>query len=381
MPSKKHPTVWPAKDHTKAKIAILEEYLLRWFQILGSAKVGQDLVYVDGFAGPGEYTNYSKGSPIAALVAASKSLSSIPMPWRAGNLHCIFIEEDKERYAHLTERLGPFRDNEPFRNSEKLKIQTINATFSDGVAKLKAELPQSFNGSHPLLVFIDPFGAKGVGFSNVVEILSTQCSEVLLNLDADGIDRIYHDQKSTKHENLMNEVFGEGLWRGKLSSEASHAQRYKQVLDLYIQNIRLKTEVKYAFTFEMRKSDDRLDYYLVFLSHHPIGLRKMKEAMQKIDQTGDYRFSDAGVGQTKMFRFDDLDNSAVKLHEKFSGRIVTYSQIEEYTDMETLLVEPKKMLKILEAKELIIVTSVTGKRPKLTYNPQNIKSINFMEIT
>lgn len=377
MPSKKHPTVWAAKDHTKAKIAVLEGYLIRWFQILGSAKTNQDLVYVDGFAGPGEYTNYSKGSPIAALVSASKALVSTAITWRAGDVHCIFIEADPKRFKNLDERLEPFRNNAPFKNSHKLKIQTINASFSDGISQVKAQLPQSFSGPHPLLVFIDPFGAKGVGFSNVVEILSTDCSEVLLNLDADGIDRIYQDLNSPKHSALMDEIFGESLWQGKLSPLATPAQRYRQVLDLYIQNLRFKTEVKYAFAFEMRKANDKLDYFLVFLSHHALGLRKMKEAMKKIDQTGDYHFSDAGVGQTKMFRFDNPEDYADKLFEAFVGREVGYSEVDDFALNETPFVNPKGMLAILEKQNSLSVESVSGKRRKFTFEADNIKTIRF----
>ena len=379
MPSKRHATVWPAKDHTKAKIAILEDYLIRWFQILGSTKAGQDLVYVDGFAGPGEYTNYSKGSPVAALVAACKALASTAITWRAGDLHCVFIEADPKRFSHLDERLGPFKNITPFKNSQKLKIQTLNATFSEGVSQLKMQLPKSFNGPHPLLVFIDPFGAKGVGFSNVVEILDTPCSEVLFNLDADGIDRIYRDLNSPKHLSLMDEIFGEGLWQGKLSSTATPSQRYRQVLDLYVHNLRLKTNVKYAFPFEMRKSDDKLDYFLVFLSHHPLGLRKMKEVMKRIDQTGDYHFSDAGVGQMKMFRFDNPEDYAPKLFQAFAGQKVGYSEVDDFALNETPFIEPKGMLTVLEKENRISVESSSGKRRRFTFNPDKIKSITFTE--
>ena len=379
MPSKKHPTVWPAKDHTKAKIAILESYLIRWFQIMGSAKVGQDLVYVDGFAGPGEYTNYSKGSPIAALVAASKSLASTAITWRAGDLHCIFIEADRKRFNHLDDRLEPFKNITPFQNSQHLKIQPVNATFSEGVAQLKAQLPKAFSGAEPLFIFIDPFGATGVGFSNIAEILDAPCSEVLLNLDADGIDRIYQDFNSPKHSDLMNEIFGEGLWKGKLSTAATPSQRYRQVLDLYIDNLRFKTKVKYAFAFEMRKSDDKLDYFLVFLSHHPLGLRKMKEVMKTIDKTGEYHFSDATVGQMGMFRFDNPEDYASRLFQAFAGQEVSYSEVDDFALNKTPFIDPKGMLAVLEKENRITVKSFSDKRRKLTFNPEKIDKILFME--
>lgn len=69
--SKKQDTVWSARPHTLAKIAILSSYLEKWFSILGYSFSGKNLWYVDGFAGSGEYGEGQDGSPIAAMKAAS----------------------------------------------------------------------------------------------------------------------------------------------------------------------------------------------------------------------------------------------------------------------------------------------------------------------
>lgn len=75
MSLKKSETLWDAKPHTIAKISILEDYLLAWFQILGRTKRGQDLLYIDGFSGPGEYGNNSKGSPIGSVRVNKRAIS------------------------------------------------------------------------------------------------------------------------------------------------------------------------------------------------------------------------------------------------------------------------------------------------------------------
>ena len=81
MSSRNIGTIWKAEPHTIAKITILENYLVTWFQILGRSMRDQKLTYIDGFAGPGQYTNYSKGSPIAALTAAKIALSMSGQSW------------------------------------------------------------------------------------------------------------------------------------------------------------------------------------------------------------------------------------------------------------------------------------------------------------
>ena len=69
-----------------------------------------------------------------------------------------------------------------------------------GLAVVRKDIPAPFCKSHPLFVFIDPFGATGAPFSVVREILKSGCSEVLINLDADGIARIYRAKDEAKHE-------------------------------------------------------------------------------------------------------------------------------------------------------------------------------------
>src|SRR5688572_18293414 len=111
MPSKVFDTVWEAEPHTLAKIAILKAYLKAWLAILGQRKPGQPVLYIDGFAGPGEYTNHPEGSPLAALAAAREVIHTLGPRWAAGLLHCVFIEENEHRCENLKCRLAGVPDH------------------------------------------------------------------------------------------------------------------------------------------------------------------------------------------------------------------------------------------------------------------------------
>lgn len=372
MPPKKQPTIWPALPHTIAKIDILKNYLLAWFPIFGRKQRGQDLLYVDGFAGPGEYTNYSAGSPIAALVAATATLSQTASAWIAGDIHCAFIEPDRKRFSNLKERV------EPFQNIRKLRIHLYNCSFVVGLNQLRVELPDAFLGSQPLFIFIDPFGATGVPFSEVAAILSSTRSEVLINFDADGVARIFQAGEQSNREALLDVIFPEGSWRS-LSSEQPFSQLCRQVLSLYITGLRKLPNVKYVFAFEMQAKTGAVNYFLVFASQHPRGLEKMKEAMKKIDQAGDYKFSDARVGQGIMFRFDNPGDFAPLLYEEFNGRRILYSKLHDFALTETPFLNPKAMLKILEEQGKINVDSTDPKRRKGTFNEERIQYIEFLK--
>src|SRR5579863_696602 len=185
--SAKIPTIWEAPPHTIAKIEMLRSYLSAWLSIIGARFAGQALWYIDGFAGPGKYTNYPDGSPIAALKTAESTIEKIGSRWKAGAIHCVFIEEDGERFQHLQQRLAAI--------PEHLRIHRhpYHGTFVDGVEALRRDPVNPFSARQPLFAFVDPFGPEGLSFATVKELLARPTCEVLVNLDSDGISRVYHD--------------------------------------------------------------------------------------------------------------------------------------------------------------------------------------------
>jgi three-Cys-motif partner protein len=371
MPPKKHPTIWEAAPHTIAKIDILKGYLQAWFAIMGRFARRQPLLYIDGFAGPGEYTNHATGSPIAAAVAGRTALTSASGGWQAGEIHCAFIEAEVERFANLEARLVPFL------NDTRLRIHLFNSSFIEGLAALEAKMPTHFQGGAPLLAFIDPFGATGAPFATVARILGSPASEVLINLDADGISRILLAGASADHERLLYEIFGDDTWREELSPDMGISRLCAQVLALYKRRLHSLPGVRYVFSFEMRDRNNTLTYFLVFASQHPKGLEKMKEAMKKLDQDGSYCFTDGRVDQPTLFRYDDVAEWSRRLYATFRGQKTGWASLNDYALNETPFTNPKSMLKDLEKRDLIRVDSGGARRTRLTFPEEKVVSVEF----
>jgi len=369
----KSDVLWEAKPHTIAKIELLKAYLKPWFAIFGSTWRGHDIVYVDGFCGPGEYTNYPDGSPIAAINAANEILNGSGGRWRAGDVHLVFIDKDKRSIEHLDRRLASIAMH------PRINTDCICESFVDGLEDVRKALPSSFKENQPLFVFIDPFGAKGVPFSLVADILSSNCSEVLINLDADGIARIFKAGGRAAHERNLAEIFGDDSWR-ELEDRQDFHEQCAHVLELYKRKLKSLPNVRYVFSFEMRNKGG-LDYFLVFASQHPLGLEKMKEAMRKIDQTGGYQFSDASHGQTLLFRFDKPEDLAPHMLTFFQGYRAEWQEVVDYALNETPFVNPKKMLVVLEKQGLIQVDMKQGhtRARKNTYPDGMVEAIIFGE--
>ena len=365
-------TVWDVKPHTRAKIDILQDYLYPYFCILGTARK-QDILYVDGFAGPDEYSDQSRGSPTAALNAANKAIASSDKRWIAGDVHCIFVENDKDRYEHLVQKLSEV----PV--SSRIKVKTFNLEFADALNIIQSEYPAFFVKDYPLFVFIDPFGATGSPFDCIASILNSPCSELLINFDADGIARIF-DAKLRANAINLTRIFGDSSWKSALVPNATQDTNARSALKLFKQKLRSLPDVKYVFEFEMRGKSNALNYFLTFASKHPLGLIKMKEAMKKIDQNGAYTFSDAHVDQSTLFQFNESGKYAEVLYKTFKGQEVEYDskhdEITAYALNETPFVDAKAMLVILEDQNKVHVTNADPKRKGGTFN-ESVKMIDF----
>jgi len=110
------PTVWPATAHTLAKHRMLQAYLKAWMPILSQvAKPDEEVLFIDGFAGPGEYAGGEPGSPIIALTTALEHSQPFPAP-----INFLFIERDADRFKHLSGVLDRF--SEKISKSPKIKL-------------------------------------------------------------------------------------------------------------------------------------------------------------------------------------------------------------------------------------------------------------------
>ena len=97
--SEKIDVIWPIPPHTQAKHEILRHYLGAWFPILATTQ--RRLLYIDGFAGPGEYKGGEDGSPIIALKIAKDHKLSSKLQRPGMELVFFFIEVNEARFQNF----------------------------------------------------------------------------------------------------------------------------------------------------------------------------------------------------------------------------------------------------------------------------------------
>lgn len=270
-------TVWELEPHTRAKHEILRRYLQAWMVILSQGRF-PEILYIDGFAGPGEYAGGEVGSPIIALDTA---LSYEP-PLTA-KVHFLFVEKEDDRADHLRKQVERRRIPSNFR-----VVIEGGITFEAAFEKRYLEFVR--NGRlFPTFAFIDPFGWTGAPFSLVARILAQRSCEVFVNFMYEEINRFigHPDQVAN-----FNSFFGTDAWK-QCVAEADAPRRNRCLHDLYLQQLHTTAGAAYVRSFEMSNARDVTDYYLFYATNELLGLQKMKEAMWKVDDSGEFRFSDA----------------------------------------------------------------------------------------
>jgi three-Cys-motif partner protein len=297
MPSIKPKSLWEAKPHTLAKIEIVGRYLYLWFSILGAHSANRRLIYIDGFAGPGQYTNSDRSSPLAAMQAAKDAIERPGANVRNAEFLFLFVEKNQDFVKHLREVISVSRW------PAQLQWDIEEGTFEEKVGGLLDRVREQRQTLAPTFAFVDPFGATGLPFSVVAEILRHPKCEVLLNLDSDGIGRLITAQQFEKNQQNLTALFGDESWK-TLNPSAPMRKLSADVLALYKKRLRSLPDVRYVFAFAMNSREGQLNYHLVFASQHPLGLEKMKEAMKAVDKSGSYSFSDDTLGQTSLFDFN-----------------------------------------------------------------------------
>jgi len=333
-------TVWELQPHTRAKHAIIQRYLQAWIPILTQGGF-PNILYIDGFAGPGRYAGGEEGSPIIAIRAALEHAARI-----RGNILFLFIEERSDRASVLRECLDELVLPENFRIKVAAGEQFVVAF--DEVKRFYQERGRSLP---PTFAFIDPFGWTGAPFSVVRFILAQPSCEIFVTFMYEEINRfLSHPQQPGN----FDQFFGTPDWlEGLQILIPNHRNRFLH--DLYLRQLRDAGAARYARSFQMQNEAALTDYYLFYATNNLLGLRKMKEAMWRIDESGEFTFSDATDANQLVLlggepRYDLL---AKQLQDQFRGKEAALSQIEEFVLAETPFREThyKRVLKAFELSD------------------------------
>ena len=200
-------TVWPLEPHTRAKHAILQRYLQAWMAILRQGKF-PEILYIDGFAGPGQYAGGEDGSPVIALKTALGYKSPL-----AAKVHFLFVEKDQARSDRLREIIGHM----PVPSNIDSKVECM--AFEEA---WRMHYPRFLRGNRliPTFAFIDPFGWKGIPFAIVQQVMQHPNCEVFINFMYEEVNCFLSHPDQVEN---FDAFFGTNKWRACETLSASGA--------------------------------------------------------------------------------------------------------------------------------------------------------------
>jgi three-Cys-motif partner protein len=318
-------TLWEMTRHTAAKHTILRKYLDAWLPILGGGRYARDdLVLIDAFAGPGRYSTGEDGSPLLMIKAYLEHSGEI-----TASPHFHFIEDDVERAAHLRREVAVL--TLPHAASAEVIQGSFDVEFPALIDRLRAR----FGALPPAFAFIDPFGASDLPVALSTPLLDVPRCEVLVYFPASFLARF---GERPEFAPTMESVFSGGDWRAAFGPGISFEARQRVLLDLFIDELGKRVPYVRAFGITPKHEAGGNTYYLVFgTANADQGLRKMKDAMWKVDPVAGASFRDSTNADHPVLFEEKPDFAALEqmLREHFDREWFTIEEAEQFTLLET----------------------------------------------
>ncbi|WP_419949758.1 three-Cys-motif partner protein TcmP [Candidatus Palauibacter sp.] len=268
-------TIWPLKPHSRGKHLVLKEYLKAWLPILGQTE-GR-ILFLDGFAGPGEYEGGEKGSPIIALRAFLEHSARRNI---TAEVKFIFIEKKQDRADHLRRLVAPWESELP-RGSD---VQIVCGAFDETVARELDALAGAGKTLAPCFAMVDPFGVRDTPMHVLRRILTHPKSEVYVSVMYESIHRF---DDADEFEAPLRSLYGCDDWKDCVEVPDAHGRR-RCFLALYERQLR-EAGAEQVVRFDLYDGG-RHKYSIFHASRHPLASDKMKAAIWSIDPGGNFVF-------------------------------------------------------------------------------------------
>jgi len=359
-------TVYDAEPHTKAKHAILKAYFDRWLLILSrhSAKIrkGGRLLYVDGFAGAGEYTGDIPGSPVVAINAALEQHKNFSVP-----VQIQLIELQADRVAHLQKVVDSLRPQ--LKVAGKIVVEDpIQGDCETVINRMIAERERQREPLGPALFFLDQFGYSFFSMRLINHILAHNMCETFSYLNWNRLYPYMTDQ--TKHESISR-AFGGDEWKEVVPLRGQ--QKEDRFREIYLSALRERGGAQYACPFVMRDKTDRVIYWLFFSTNNIKGLEEMKKAMWTVDRSGGFEFSDRHVQSFgQLFNYTD-ETLTDDLAADLDAKELKVSEVKEYILVNTRAYRYKGALGLLEETARLQAINPPKGRRRGTFNEPDMR--------
>ncbi len=265
------------EDQTEAsalKARIVSKYFWAWAKIMLKKAKQRRIGYLDLFAGPGVYGDQNKSTPILILERAVHE----------EQIGLALVATFNEANAEHAKTLRTAVDQLP--GIKLLKTKPVVA--EQVVGPRIVPWLRSVN-SLPSLIFIDPFGYKGVTKRLIDECLRQWGSDLILFFNYNRINAAITNLAMKTHVDLLFGTERANRLRS-LVPGMDPAAREKLVIEEFAAVAKGDANA-HVLPFRFSSSvNAKTSHYLFFVSRHPLGLKIAKDIMAAESQTDAHGF-------------------------------------------------------------------------------------------
>ena len=319
---------------SKVKASIVSEYFPKYCSIIVRKHVPEKIGYLDLFSGPGMYEDGNPSTPILIARNCLKDEDLKNRVWMVFNDKC-YSEQLKENFNKEFPE-GTFKYKPHFGHSTVGESQEINNFIVKNTCKGR------FN-EQPSVLFIDPWGYKGIETNVLSQFLSYWGNELFIFINS---KRINPALENDKFEEPMRCLFPNSY--DKVKVEIRNKRTVSERLQFIIDNLGkeyealLKSRVYYT-AFKFQEEDiETTSHFILHLTKNSRGFDLVKQIYNDFANVGTvfdgintYTFDVKKITNPVEELFDtnseNIDALKNMLLEEYKGRTITsYDLFEKH---------------------------------------------------
>lgn len=339
------------------KSRIVSKYFGAWSKImLGNARPGTLIAYVDLFSGPGRFEDGSPSTPLLVLQHA------IENPSLHGRLTTRFNDLNGDMIRQLENEIGALPGIEVLKHKPILSTGAVGNQMAEMLGRLNLV---------PTLFFVDPFGYKGLSldlFGNMIRNWGCECIFFF------NYNRVSPALSNKIVDPLINDLFG--LERARRLRQKVHGKSPDERQTIIINELTealAEVDGQYVLPFEFESvKGNRPSHYIVFVTKSFRGYDIMKDVMAGLstDENPVKNLRYVPMRSPQLALFGDLslthsiDSLKTILTKSCAGQTLSVEQVYMRTTVGTLYTSKnaKEAIRQLEDEQIVSVEPPAAKR-------------------
>jgi three-Cys-motif partner protein len=345
------------REQSVVKAKIVSGYFSAWAKVMiSTVKQTKDrrIAYIDLFAGPGRYKDGTKSTPLLVLEKA------IQDPDMSKMLVTIFNDGNQDHSYSLDQAIRSLPGIEKL----QYKPEVHNHIIGKKIIAIFSEIKVI-----PTLLFVDPWGYKGLSIQLVNSVLKDWGCDVIFFFNYNRINMGLSNSAVKEHmDALFTEKRANSL-RERLPRLDSSDRELAIIKELT--NAFIELGAKYVLPFCFKTEDGaRTSHHLIFTTKHFRGYDIMKGIMASQSSSADQgvpSFTYNPVDNKSSSLFGPLDDLEDALPQDFRGRKLSLKALyeEHGAGRPYLLKNYRDVLRKLESAGKISVDPPADRRRKI----------------